>query len=442
MSKYSICIIDDKIPAARFAVFMDEKKILNRNNFEHLLKYEKIWEELQLFNLVKKLFEKPDNYEITGFTNHSFFFNYIEEDIFSPDIVIFDWEVGETNPKQNLLELLQKKYCLIAVYTGEDNKEEVNSVINGEEFADYKERLFIQIKGEDKSVEKLETQISERLKLFSFKLNQTIKKNTLQSIDNILIKIGKLSFNQFVSLFGEDDNGQKKISQPDFIDIFLEKLKFELTSIGLDDVELKANHANIEDTNKIRELWHYRMYHKTNDNIIRKGDILKKDNDYFLVLSSDCHLNEFWNKSLGYLMLVKLHLVDKNNDNFKKRLNYRKNENLTKYRLNSLVSPTKIDFLTILPSLVFNGNNYYDYALNPRELSSMEIGLPVNNNTRQKLLIEHIVGYEKYLSVSEPFMSTLFLFISQHFSGYGLPDFSEKLRDSISENISKLKKEN
>ncbi len=447
MSKYSICILDDKIPAIQLSDYMDDKSIFNRNNFKHLLSLERSnWDDIALYELIDNLY-KEDEYELTGFSQHSFFFDYCSDNLFSPDIVIFDWDMGEDveekDPKKNLIELLKTKYCLIAVFTEADKDDEVSNVLSESDFDNYKDRILLIKKGDENSVEKLKNDIENKLKLFSFKLNQILKKNTLQSIDNILIKIGKLSFNQFISLFGEKAaNGEKELSGSDFIDIFLEKLKYELTSIGINSLELKTDDENIGDVNKIRELWHYRLYHKVTDNIIRKGDILKHKEDYFLVLSSDCHLNKFWNKNLGYLLLIKLHKVDKNNVSFKKRLNYRNNSNLTSYSLSSLVNPSPIEFLTILPSMILEDETYIDFALNSRELSSIEIDIPEDNNSNQKLLLKHLNGYEKILSISEPFISALFLFISNHFSGFGLPDFSVELKDSIKENISKLKKDN
>jgi len=441
MSKYTVCILDDKLPVNQLSDYIDDTTMLNRNNFKHLLSLdEQDWEEQQLYQLINNLYDKIDDYELFGFTNHSLLFNYIEENIFSPDIVIFDWDVGETDPKQNLLNILQKKYCMIAIYTGADKKDEVENILSHNDFDEYRDRLFKIKKEDEHSVEKLDKEINEKLKLFSFKLNKTLKQNTIQGIDDILINIGELSFNQFVSLFGEEKDGTKELAKIDFIDIFLEKLKYELTSIGLNNVELKTPNEDIKDINKIRKLWHYRMYHKTGDDIIRKGDVLKKDEEYFLVLSSDCHLDEFWNKNLGYLILLKLHKIDKSNEEFKKRLNYRKNSNLNDYKLSSLVNPSPIEFLTVLPSLVNINSTYFDYALNPKELSSLEINLPEDKNVKQKLLINHIDGYKKYISISEPFISALFLFISQKFSGFGLPDFSEKLRQSVTDNIKKLKK--
>ena len=443
MSKYSICIIDDKIPAERLSKYMDDTSLINSNNFKHLLTIEKNnWGDISLYSLVNTL-KKQKDYDLFGFTQHSFFLDYIENNIFSADIIIFDWNMGENveekDSKKNLLKLLKSKYCLVAIFTEADKQDEVTQIIKSSEFSDYKERLFLIKKDDENSVDNLKYEIENRLKLFSFKLNQTLKSNTLQSIDNILVNIGRLSFNQFVSLFGENNNGKKEISETDFIDIFLEKLKYELTSIGIGDVELKTNNEDFDNICKVRELWHYRMYHKTTDKIIRKGDIIKKENKYFLVIASDCHLDTFWKSSLGYLTIIPLHKVSKDNRlSFTKRINYR--NDIDNYNLTSLVNPKSIDFLTILPSLVIGNNDSFDYALNPREISSIEVALGDEENVNRRLIIDDITGYEKYISLSEPFMSALFLFITQNFSGYGVPNFSKKLQKSIKNNFKKLKK--
>lgn len=109
MSKYSVCIIDDKIPSHHYPKFMDDTKIFNENNIKHLLSNASIWEEAELLNLVKDLFGK-DQYNLSGFRTHDFFLNHVEGNIYSPDIIIFDWDVdgNSEKAKQNLLEILRK----------------------------------------------------------------------------------------------------------------------------------------------------------------------------------------------------------------------------------------------------------------------------------------------------------------------------------------------
>lgn len=451
MIKYSVCLLDDKIPAKEFQDEMEDTKLLNRNNFGCMLGKEEAWEEETLFRLSKDLYEKEDEYEISGFTHHALFFNHIDENIFSPDIVIFDWDVGdmgssETDPKENLLKLLRSKYCLVAIYTGADNTDVVEDFLEEEILKDYRERLFMIKKDNDNSVEALKNEIDSRLELFSFKLGKSLKALMLQSIDNILINMGKLSFEQFASLFGtRNENGNMGLSNTEFADIFLEKLKYEFNSSDLEDTQIEAPNRNIDDENLMRKIWHFRLYHKSNDEVIRKGDIIRKvdGDELFLVLSSDCHLNYFWKKNLGYLALVPLHLIAETSENFRRRINYCKASNITSYNLQSLVSPSLV--VTVLPGLICNNENQYlDYALNPRELTSREVELGVDDRGKEKtpsrkLTVEDIPGYKKEIAISEPFMSALFQYIIQNFSGFGLPDFSEGLRESVKAKFGTLK---
>lgn len=332
---------------------------------------------------------------------------------------------------------------MVAIYTGADKENEITKLIEGKEFRAYKDdRLFL-IRKDEKSAEKLTSEIEERSKYFSFKLGKALKESTLQSIDNILIHIGKLSFGQFVSLFGVNSaNNKKLITQNDFVDIFIEKLKYELNDFPM-DVLLEANNEDIDDLRLLRQLWRFRLYHHTKDNIIRKGDILKKgsdENKLFLVLSSDCHLNGFLNKTLGHLAIVPLHKITKENIDFKKRLNYRTNGNINSHKVSSLVNPKGIEFLTILPSLIMSDSETFDYALSARECFTLEIELSDSEQNRS-LLLDDITEYSRVISISEPFMSGLYQFISANYSGFGLPDFSEKLWKSMNENMQELKKD-
>lgn len=444
MNKYSVCIIDDKIPVSKFPDYMDETKVLNQNNFQHLLFEKKSWDEIQLLNLVENLFRQSD-YTISGFSSHNFFLNHIEENTFSPDVVIFDWDVGEgtsANPKGNLLRILKTKHCLIAIYTAADQTNEVTNIIDGDEFKVYKDRLFLIKKDNDNSVDLLTQAINERLDNFSFNLGKTIKRNTLQAIDNILIGIGKLSFNQFISLFGTTGPNNKKIlTQNDFIDILNEKLKYELNNISLES-SWEGENTKVEDVNLLRGLWRFRLYHYTKDEIIRKGDILQKGADedkLFLVLSSDCHLDSFWYKTLGHLALVPLYKIDKDNLALKGKINYRPNNKIARYEVTSLVNPNGFDFLTILPSLVVKNKEHFDYALIARERFSLDIKLE-GTNANNRLLVSDTDNYHKLVSISEPFISALHQFITNNYTGIGLPDFSSELQTSIKENLQGLKK--
>lgn len=450
MSKYAICVIDDKLPSSQFSEFMDDTKMLNENNFKHLLSDQGSWEEAELLNLVKDLFEK-DEYILSGFTSQSFFLNHVEENIFSPDVIIFDWDVGEglnSNQKDILLEILESKYCLIAIYTGADNENAVTNVIKSNEFEAYENegRLFLLKKEEEDSVVRLQTKIDESLDYFSFKLGQILRRNTLQAIDNILINISRLSFKQFVTAFGEYNrtSNESSLSKIDFIEIMIEKLQTELLNVEFSNFPLKEPRENVEDDELLRKLWHYRLYHKPQDNIVRKGDIIKRNEDdrLFLILTSDCHLNQFWKKNLGYLTLIPLYQID-NNIVRNKISEYTNRDTIRQFSISSIVNPQKLKNITILPAIQISDENqndgqYVDYILTPKEIFSIEIPKPTGIDLNSQLKIEHLNdGYNGSgrIRIGEPFLSPLTQFILSEVAGYGTPDYSMELRDILKNSI-------
>jgi DNA (cytosine-5)-methyltransferase 1 len=46
---------------------------------------------------------------------------------------------------------------------------------------------------------------------------------------------------------------------------------------------------------------------------VRRGDIVKKDGKYYLVISADCDLRRFWHKNLGSINLLPLHHLHNSN---------------------------------------------------------------------------------------------------------------------------------
>ncbi len=438
MKKYSMCILDDKIPATDYSEFIDETKIINENNFKYLLSDEEKWTDKDLLHFLKSVVNEKNEYSISGFINHSFFLNYIEDNIFSPDIIVFDWDVGEVDTEQNLLTILKKKYCLIAIFSDQTTKLDIKNVISSDNFIDFKNRLFLIDKEEKKSNEKLLEELSSREKVnFSFKLGQNLKQNILQSTDNILINIGRLSFDQFISAFGDsfESSGKKrKLSNIDFIEIFTDKLKSYLISENFIDDPLISAQEKIDNDYILKRIWHFRLYHKPKDNIVRKGDIIKKNNSdhRFLVVTSDCHLNQFWSKNLGQLNLVPLY----NPEDVKSRI---KEFNNNYFKIKSMVNVSGIESITMLPALILDEDNSssVDYALFPKEVYSIEIKMPKDVKSNQPLLYDYFDEYDgsDRIRLSEPFLSPLTQFILSKIADYGVPDYSKELQDILKTHI-------
>lgn len=436
MSKFSLCILDDKIPVAQLTdITVDDTSYIDNNILFHCLSLgDEEWGDSNLRNFVNAIKDETE-YTISGFTNHSFFFNYSENILFSPDIIVFDWDMGDggTDSSDNLLKVLSSTYCLVAIFTAEDSEEGVSKELGKKKYQEYTNRCFIVKKEDNDSANKLKTEIDSRKEIFSFKKGRDIKMKTISAINSVLSGIGKLSFDEYVYVFGNDiSSGGREISSVAFIELIAEKIKNELVSNSGDNLITKRT-EKVEDENLLRKLWNYRLYNSPKDDFVRNGDIIKnkKDKRYFFVYSSDCHLDKLWHKNLGYLVLIPLYKLEpKLKDKLK--LNGFKN-----FSISSLTNPS-LDCMTILPGLtVDQKGNYEDYFLALREITAIKISKKEKLNPKSPLLYQHLSNFssEERFHVSDGFLTSLMQFISENITGYGAVDFTKELSKSISKRI-------
>jgi hypothetical protein len=70
--------------------------------------------------------------------------------------------------------------------------------------------------------------------------------------------------------------------------------------------DTRAESGENKEAPSVKELWHYRMYTKINDNLVRKGDIYEKkdgNGEYILITTPNCQLVTYHknNKTFGIL---------------------------------------------------------------------------------------------------------------------------------------------
>lgn len=440
-SKYSICIIDDKIPisAGRF----EETNIVNSSDLNTLLKsHEKDWEEEVVKNLVEILLAEK-GYELYAFINPEFYFIYLENNLIRPDIIILDWDFP-TMPKsmeQYLTEMLERSFNLIHIYTGIDRKHEIDNLINGQDYITYKKRLFLLHKEEDKSIDKLNKSIAKNINNYSFKFGRELRRKSIDAVDKILIELGKVTLNQINQYFKITNETNK-----DLIEFIGERFKNLLDESQFDSIDdHEEEQGTIDDPRIIKNLWSYRLYHysKNKDNIVRRGDIIYNINkgvsNLFVVLSADCDLEKFWHKNYGYINLVSLHEINENNQDFYEKLKLtRKKADIKSYLFQqSLTTPIQhqSEGPFILPFLKIN-DKYNNYLAIPNELISVKISNPIIERSelkKQKLKYEHWNEYKRIALISEPFLTPLIEHILKAISGYGVPDYTESVQTLIKE---------
>jgi hypothetical protein len=449
MGKYNLCIIDDKIPVEQFndRIEVVDTGIIEENILTNYLKFgaSEMWGDSNLYNLVKSLREQGDiDLALSAFKTHSFYFNYIDENLFSPDIIIFDWDVGasEMTSEESLKKLLEGTYCLVAIYTEADKKEEIESMIGGDDFKQFKYRLFLVDKKGSDSATIVINGLKGCLDDFSFKYGRNFKHCVNAAINTTFCKIGALSFDHFIRTFGETINkdGRKNhvISSLDFIEIMNDQIKAHL--ISSNQIESLITDENSDDIRVEKQLWHYRMLHKPQDAVVRKGDIVwhSVKEKYYFIISSDCHLSEFWKKNLGFIVAVPLYKATESNL-IERLIKFSKQKALKNYNLSSLVNPQNIN-ITIIPSM----DSQNDYIVLPKEIETFDIVPPEDYDKVNKpylpLQYDQIkdFDYSNRLRLNEPFLGALIEHILRSITDIGVPDYSELIQKELTDYITKL----
>lgn len=445
--RHNICLIDNTIPANLFPEFITETKILDESILKYLVLNSE-WDEPPVKDVVETLLNDVDNWKVSAFKDPSFYLSHCEEEIFNPEIILYDWDYGQgpgsDKSESDLLTILESTYAIVHIFTNADSQEGVTNVIQKDEFEPYRERLRLFKKDEDNSVEALLASAKERYDSnFSYRFGKEVKLNANKALENIFIEISKLSINQFVAYFGSSmQNNRSKISTNSLVSIITEKFKHELIKQDfLNDQEVVNTQLDPANDALIRKIWSYRLYYKPNDNIVRRGDIIKKqdNNLLFLVLSSDCHMNQFWNKNFGHVSLLPLYRLDTNDAGIMAKFDACNVSKIRDFKLTSLTNPVGIDGITVLPGIKdFAGETFHDYLLVPKEIFTEKIELPVIpniNNEKQKLRLLYDywtdIEHEHTMSISEPFKSPLMQFIMENITGYGCPDFPPYLQNLI-----------
>jgi len=450
---HNICLIDDQIPLG-INTFIEDNKRMNSSNLRLLLSQgETNWAEFQLKELLSKLLEDKTNWNVSAFKHPSFYLTSVDEEYYWADFIIFDWDYGiqKESAEELLKQILKKSFSVITIYTGSDKQEEIKNIVNNDLY-EFKSRIEIIIKTDANSPQEL---ITTAQKLyndnFAFKFSKELRDYNRGSLENILVEFGKPNINDIIYLFGEKEVESNNVSLnvKDVSEMIVDKLKSELVSKNFGDILPQISGDYIPDVTEndlVRQMWSYRLYYNPQDDIIRKGDIIKvKDsgsNLLFLVISSDCHLKHFWKSNFGHLTLIPIHKIHKKNFTLLDKLDLFKGKTDLR-KVNGPSSLTNWRELgggpIVLPCTPVN-DEFVDYLLFPKEIFNEEIRVPEKIQVSKRsmsLKYEHFPKYDgkKRITIAEPFITPLVEHILYNISGYGVPDFPNSLQDIITKNF-------
>jgi hypothetical protein len=473
MSKLSLCILDDKIPVEQLTdISINDTSCIDGNVLRHCLTLKNSdnsvsdWGDINLRNFVDTIKDDTD-YIISGFKNHTFFFNYKEDVLFSPDIIIFDWDMGDSgqDSSTNLLELLSSTYCLVAIFTGEDTEKSVSQEIVKLEFEAYKHRCFLIRKQDNDSVNTLKKKIKEREKDFSFEFGNEFRKASLSALNNILVELGKVTSDELNHYFNiEDENDLRGFISEKYSSLFsISKIRLNNSKKWMDSLlhavrkkfEKKLSSLNIASLNKgkqvvidnniLEKLWSYRLYHKypETDRSVRKGDIIYKGNSFYLIVNSDCHLPRLWEKNLGFVNVIPLHIVENDNDSLKNILNLTRSGETRDYKQSSFSETMKSfsegAFCMPFVPVKNETKTFLFFAKNLTYIQIAKPNLEQNESIKNKRFTYDIFdGYTRICTLSEPFLTPIISNILSAIAGHGCPDYSDATKTLLDNNIKKI----
>uniref|UniRef100_UPI0005706539 hypothetical protein n=1 Tax=Treponema pedis TaxID=409322 RepID=UPI0005706539 len=325
--KTTVCYIDDKIPVANFAEYFEDTKLIDQQVLRFLLKNDTTdWsEDENVKGVIVSLLDHSADWECYAFTAPQFFINHRENgNYINPDIILYDWDYNDSpnssSSEEHLFELLKSTHSIIIIYTGADKNDELTGILQKEEFKPYKDRLTLIEKGKplndennaEKSVDKVIKGAKKRFASnFSYKYAKELLYNSNRSLNEVLAEISSLSVNQFVISFGYyNRKNDKFIVEPEeFASIIFDKYKQKLIEYLAESDNLSVAQKDIaqDQENIIKKIWSYRLYYTSKSDQVKQGDIIKYQDDLFLVFSSDCHMEKFWCKNYGFLALIPLY---------------------------------------------------------------------------------------------------------------------------------------
>lgn len=426
--KHSICCIDDKIPVSKYPEFFKETEALNEQVLRFLLINEKKgWEDSEIKSLFAFLIDNSSDWSVSAFTHPAFYYNYREENVYSPDVFVYDWDYnfapGSAESEEYLYKILDESYSMVFIFSGADTIDDINSLVHSEKFSKFADRLELVNKNEDDCVDLIVKKIGEKEKSnFAFSYGHDIIQNSNKAINKILSEISQLSIHDFIASIGIPVNDKIVASNKDFIDIVIPRYKSSLNNIEWKELSVdKQKKFNID---SIRQIWSYRMYDNSPTDEVSMGDIVKKEKGgYFLIVSSDCHMARFWQKNGGYISMIPL-----------QRINSVLGKNQRKLLVNSKphfssVNSSQIP-MTLLPAVPVSSAELRDFMVLPKSLISVKINEPTTGK-KSPLRYDLFKGYSKVVSIVDPYKSPLIHFIMNNITGYGCPDFSDEIQEYL-----------
>jgi len=476
MTAYQFYLSDDALPTFTDGPLRNED-IIGDSALRHFLQNQGIdWGEPPVKALLEKAVGNPQ-WRVSAARNPEFFLKNFESSLDRPDVLIFDWDYPglAKSSEDYLAEFLEKTYCLVRIYTGVEKIQEVKDVLVKERFLPYQSRVTVSQKSQVDADALLKEVQEKQESNFSYMFGAKLRRTALESLEGILISLGKNSIDEVMALLNtvaatetdfkgilvekirnhlrEDETlvkflEDRKINGDNaqaLIDLIAEKLRNDLNSADIQLVQSNLGGVEANDpkvAGAAASLWSYRLYHRPSDKRVRRGDIIKRKSDgkYFAVVTADCDLNKLWQKNYGHVNLVPIFQFKKDCPNLTARFRLAKIKGDAVFTINSLTkTPNKLADGTLLLPFLPVGKELLNFLVFPKEITSVCIADPANADgdvdkiRNSSLSYEYLNEFERTCTISEPFLTPFIDTLLETLSGLGVPDYPGPVQDTIND---------
>jgi hypothetical protein len=401
--------------------------------------------------LILKFIERH-NFTVTAYSSPEFLLIDLTDGVYYPDYLIIDWDFGGSLPENETIETeIQKMLNLCPVkavifsakFERDDIKGRLKELLPVEQLdrIKYCPKIDDQ-KQTERYAEEFITEISNYYNKPEYKLYKEIQQIFSFSTQKVFADIFRFGFDNYLACtMGTDDennlefielmknkisaNIKKEFSMNNFLDFIAQHIVNEVSiqlpaSIDLKnskDSENKGNEPNIHG------IWNHRLYSPAGE-IVKTGMILKKKegnhDELYMVMTRECDLACFFKgniaqKTNGILLIIELE----------------KSELPKKERIHSLTDFKDGAYWLLCIKI---NEDFYHYKCNPRRLCLLKLEKNKNEGDEDKtspLTSEDIKNYEPICILNQPFLSNLIMSVFNYNMGYGVPNYTTALTDSL-----------
>lgn len=483
---YNLCVIDDRIPV-NGEIDIADNYPLSYPVLKLLLEKQRNWDDPEVKKLIEDICKKPEQWRVYAFTDPNIYLNAVQNDGYSPNIIIYDWEYPTVdNPGEILNEILETTYAVVYIFTGGDHKAVIEATLAKEPLKKYcANRLYLLMKNEADAPQKLLLQAEEAYKAnFSFRFGRELRQAAYKALEAVLITFGQYNLNM-ISLMLRDETGEEVATNETDLKMALSQeiankivedghlLQLLVTEAKLsgqnahnvihlltgkifehiNTTRISVSHEEVASTGSVTtapiDLWSSRLYYQPSDSTVRNGDIVRNgNNQYFLVCSADCDLARFWNKNMGTINLIPLFHIQSDATQIKGLFELTNTPTQAISKICALDTKSIIGQSPagsfILPFVKFPDQSTDNLFMGfPKRIISYPVqapnlaqGEPITNRRDISLDYTMWIGYERVSTISEPFLTPLIQHCLASIAGYGTLSYPDKIGQAIKQQIS------